>query len=171
MAGPAHYSMDEQITALKLAARIGSNAAARELGVSTSTINRFKHWNPKIWSDLMAAPDVPNARRQRTAESLEDLADAYTEREFEAADRAKKLIPRADAKELAALMKAMGSSRHYATAGGRAHRGEDVQVVEHNINFAALEQAAQAILNRGNGGPQLPMPVDNLAEAEEIDAD
>jgi hypothetical protein len=164
MAGAAHYSPAEQEAALRLAARIGVTAAARELGIAKSTINRFRHWNPELWSDLISGQEVATNRRQRTAESLEDLAEAYTEREFEALQRAEKLIKTADGKELAALMRAMGASRGVAHANSRAYRGEDVQTVEHNINFAALEQAAQAILARANPRPQL---VENLAEREE----
>lgn len=161
--GAAHYSLEEQKAALDLTAKIGITAAARELGTTRKTINRFRHWNPEYWSDLMAASDAAPARRTRTAESLEDLADAYTEREFEALERAEKLIKTADGKELAALMRAMGASRHAATAGARAHRGEDAQVIEHNINFEALERASQVILERANARPIL---VENLAEEE-----
>lgn len=144
----AHYTLEEQYAALDLTARIGITAAARELGMQRKTIGRFKGWNPEYWSDLVASPDYHPARRSRTAESLEDLADAYAAREFEAIERAAELIPDADAKGLAAIMRAMGSSRNTATAGGRAYRGEDAQVTEVNINFEALERAAQAILAR-----------------------
>lgn len=160
------YSDDEKRAALKLAAQIGTAPAARELGTYPGTIRRFRNQFPEFWSELIAGPDVAPARRQRAAESLEDLADAYTEREFEALEAAEALIKTADARELAMLMKAMGASRHAATAGGRAHRGEDVQHVEHNINFAALEMAAQAILERA--APPALLQVPNLAEAEEV---
>lgn len=161
--GAAHYTPDEQRAALELTAKLGITAASRELGITRKTINRFKHWNPELWSDLIAAPGAHVSRRSRTAESLEELADAYTEREFEALDRAEKLIKTADGKELAALMRAMGASRGVAHANSRAYRGEDVQHVEHNINFAALEMAAQAILQRA----EQPQLVENLAEREE----
>lgn len=159
--GIARYSDPEKEVALRLAARLGITAAARELGLSRKTIARFRDQMPEFWSDQMAAPDAAPARRTRSAESLEELADAYIEREFEATERAEKLIKTANGKELAALMRAMGASRGLATAGARAYRGEDVQHVEHNINFVALEKAAQAILDRS---PSPPILVENLAE-------
>lgn len=168
MSGVAKYSEDEQRSALRLAARVGMNAASRELGIARATIARFKTYQPEYWSDLAAGQDVAPKRRQRQAEDLEDLADAYTEREFEALQRAEKLIKTADGKELAALMRAMGASRGLATAGARGHRGEDTQHVEHNINFAQLEQAAQAILARATPAP--PILVENHAESTAEDA-
>lgn len=155
------YLDAEKEAALRLTAKIGITAAARELGLDRTTISRFRHQMPAFWSTLVSDSDVAPNRRRRIAEDLEDLSDAYTEREFEALTRAEKLIKTADAKELAAMMRAMGSSRHTASHGARAYRGEDVQVVEHNINFAALEQAAQAILERAT--PKT-LVVENLAE-------
>lgn len=169
MAGAAKYSEGEQLSTLRMAARIGVTATARELGMGRATIARFKTWHPEYWSDLISGQDVAPARKQRQAEDLEDLADAYTEREFEALQRAEKLIKTANSKELAALMRAMGASRGLATVGARGHRGEDVQRVEHNINFAQLEKAAEAILNRGYA-PELPLQVTNEAESTAEDA-
>lgn len=157
----AHYLPEEKEQALRLAARIGTSAAARELGTYPKTIRRFREQMPEFWSDLVANGEVAPARRQRQAESLEDLADAYVEREFAALERAEKLIPTADAKGLAALMRGMGGARGLATAGARAHRGEDAQVVEHNVNFEALERAAEAILA---SAPRTALPTPNLAE-------
>lgn len=156
------YTDDEKKAALELAARIGTRAAARELGTHPTSIRRFRDQLPEFWSDLMAGGDTRPYTRRRAADNLEDLAEQYTEREFEALDRAEKLIKTADAKELAALIKAMGGSRGVATAGARGYRGEDVQTVEHNINFDALERAAQVIIDRA----QPPVPVANLAEGE-----
>lgn len=153
--GVGHYLPQEKESALRLTAKIGITAAARELGLDRKTIARFREQMPEFWSELMANGDVAPSRRQRQAESLEDLADAYTEREFEALSRAEKLIKTASAKELAALMRAMGASRGLATVGARAHRGEDVQQVDHNINFPALEQAAMAILERAPKPPSI----------------
>lgn len=160
------YSDQEKKVALELASRIGSSAAARQLhiGGGSSRIAKWKSEFPEYWSDLQSGAHVAPARRSRTAENLEDLAEAYTDLEFEALKRAEKLIRSADAKGLAALMRAMGSSRNTATGGARAYRGEDVQTVEHNINFEALEKAAEAILARA---PAPPILVENLAEAEE----
>jgi transposase-like protein len=162
--GVARYHDNEKRSALQLAAQLGFSAAARELGVDRKTIQRFRDQMPEYWSELQSGPDAAPARRTRSAESLEDLADAYTEREFEALQRAEKLIKTADGKELAALMRAMGASRGLATAGARQYRGEDVHTVEHNINFAALEMAAQAILERA---PTPPILVENLAEKDD----
>lgn len=160
----ARYTDDEKRAALKLAARIGISAAARELGTYNKTIRRFRDQMPEFWSELVAHADVAPARRQRQAENLEDLADAYVEREFKAVEAADRLLDggELEAKELAALIKAMGSSRGLATAGARAHRGEDLQVVEHNINFAQLERAMETLLNSGSPQPALPTP--NLDE-------
>lgn len=160
----AFYTDEEKRAALRLTAKLGITAAARELGLQRRTISRFRDQMPEFWSELQANGDVAPSRRARTAQSLEDLAEAYTEREFEALQRAESLIKTADAKGLAALMRAMGTSRAHATVGARGYRGEDVQTVEHNINFAALEQAAQAILARANPTP--PLLVENLAEPE-----
>jgi hypothetical protein len=162
----ALYSEAEKKAALTLAAQIGTAPAARELGTYPMTIRRWRAQMPEFWSDLQSSEIGPQ-RRVRSAESLEDLAEAYTDREFEALQRAEKLIKTADGKELAALMRAMGSSRHAATHGARAYRGEDVQTVEHNINFEALERAAMAILERGTPQPALPLQVENLAEADD----
>jgi len=158
------YTKEEKEAALRLTASIGISAASRQLGVDRKTISRFREQLPEFWSTLVASGDVAPNRRRRTAESLEDLADAYTEREFEALQRAEKLIKTADGKELAALMRAMGASRGVATAGARGYRGEDAQVIEHNINFEALERAAEAILARAPRQAQLPIQVPNLAE-------
>lgn len=164
--GNARYTDEEKRAALRLAAKIGTNPAARELGIYGKTIRRFREQMPEYWSELLASPDAAPRRKERQAQSLEDLADAYTEREFEALQRAESLIKTADAKGLAALMRAMGASRGLATVGARAARGEDTQVVEHNINFAALERAAEAILSRASQ-PELPVHVENLAETED----
>jgi hypothetical protein len=162
--GVAHYTEDEKRAALRLAVRLGISGAARELHITRKTLHRFRDQMPEYWSELLQSPEAAPQRKQRSAESLEDLSDAYVEREFEAVERAGELISEADPKELAALIKAMGASRHGATIGARAHRGEDIQVVEHNINFAALEAAAAAILSRAPD-PQL-LQVENLAESE-----
>lgn len=162
------YLDDEKRAALRLAVKIGITAAARELGLHRKTVSRFRDQMPEYWQELVGPDHVAPHRRQRTAESLEELSDAYTEREFEALQRAEKLIKTSDPKELAALIRAMGSSRHAATHGARAYRGEDVQTVEHNINFAALEMAAQAILERAPARTLPIAPADATAEAVEL---
>lgn len=114
---------------------------------------------PEFWSDLRAGDRT--VHKTRVAQNLEDLADQYSSLEFEALERAEKLLPHTDAKELAALMKAMGASRGVATVGARGYRGEDHDVTELTINFPALEAAAEAILNRA---PQ-PRLVENTADS------
>lgn len=163
------YTDDEKRAALRLGARIGLRAAARELGTYPASIRRFREQMPEFWSELVAAGEVGPERRRRTAESLEDLADAYVDREFSALEVADRLLEddELDAKGLAALMRAMGASRGLATAGARGYRGEDVQTVEHNINFAALEMAAQAILERAQSPALPPIQVENVAQPDE----
>lgn len=156
------YTDDEKKAALQLAAKIGNAPAARQLTIGRESLRRWREEFPEFWSGLLVASDAPQ-RRQRAAENLEDLSDAYTEREFEALQRAEKLIKTADGKELAALMRAMGASRGLATAHARGYRGEDAQVIEHNINFEALERAAQAILARAPSPPPI-LVVENLAD-------
>lgn len=140
------YSEAEVKAALELAAAVGRNAAVRQLGISKSGFQAWTERYPQYWSDLQSGDR--QAQKRRIAGNLEDLADQYTALEFEALERAEKLIKTADAKELAGLIKAMGASRGLATVGARATRGEDVEHVEHTHNFPLLEQAAAAILER-----------------------
>lgn len=155
------YSDEEVHAALELGAAVGRNAAVRQLGISKSTFQAWTERHPQLWSDLQSGDR--QAQKRRIAGNLEDLADQYTSMEFEALERAEKLIKTADAKELAGLIKAMGASRGLATVGARATRGEDAQVIEHNINFGALEAAANAILERAKP-PALV--VENEAESD-----
>lgn len=159
--GP-EYSEAEQHAALELMATIGWNKAARHLGISKSTLHSWTLKHPELWSDLRAGDR--SVQKRRIAQNLEDLADSYSALEFEALDRAEKLIKTADPKELAALIKAFGSSRGVATVGARGYRGEDAQQVEHTIDFPALEAAANAILERANADSR-PLLVENLADA------
>lgn len=154
-----NYSDEEKKKALELGAAVGRNAAVRKLGISKASFQRWTEEFPEFWSDLRS--DRP-AQKSRVAQNLEDLADSYTSMEFEALERAEKLIKTADPKELAALIKAMGASRGVATVGARGYRGEDAQVIEHTIDFPALEKAAAAILGRAE--PQPALVVENEAE-------
>lgn len=147
--------------ALRLAASIGTRPAARELDLSTASLFKWKRDFPELWSSLTAGT-AEDDRTKRFASRLEDLADTYADLEVEAIDRAAKLIPRAEAKELAALMKGLSTGRATAITGARNVRGEPDSTTELNINFPALEQAMEVLLNGGN--PQQALPVPNEAE-------
>lgn len=164
--GQSPYTDAEKRAALELAAAIGTKPAARRLGITPHSIRNWREQFPEMWSDLRS--DAPK-RKTRAAENLEDLEEGYSALEFEAMDRAEKLIKTADAKELAALIKAMGSSRGLASVGARSYRGDDVQRIEHTIDFPALEAAAQAILRRAEDRPALE--VTNLAEERSANVD
>lgn len=153
------YTEAERKAALELGATIGRRAAIRRLGISPNSFQMWTEMYPEFWSSLRAGDR--EVQRTRVAQNLEDLADSYSDMEFEALARAEKLIKTADAKELAALIKAMGSSRGVATVGARGYRGEDHQVTEISIDFPALEAAAQRILE---SAPQPALPVVNEAE-------
>ena len=158
------YDEAQKKAALELGAAVGRNAAVRQLGIAKSTFQRWTEQYPEFWSDLRAGDR--EAQKHGFAQRLEDLADQYTAMEFAALERAEKLIRTADAKELAALVKAMGGSRGVATVGARGFRGEDHEVVDHNINFPQLERAVEAVLDRA--GPPPALPVRNEAEADVV---
>lgn len=160
---PKRYTEESKRAALELGAAVGRNAAIRQLGISKATFQRWTEEFPEFWSDLRAGDR--EAQKLGIAQRLEDLAEQYTSLEFEALERAEKLIKTADPKELAALIKAMGSSRGVATVGARGYRGEDAHTVDHNINFPALEAAANAILDRAESQPLL---VANEADVEPV---
>ena len=155
------YTDDEKKAALELGAAVGRNAAVRKLGISKASFQAWTEQFPEYWSDLRSGDR--EAQKHGFAQSLEDLAAQYTALEFQALERAEKLIKTADPKELAAMMKAMGASRGVATVGARGYRGEDTQHVEHDINFPALEAAAAAILERAE--ERQPILVENVAES------
>jgi hypothetical protein len=159
---PKRYDEAEHKAALELGAAVGRNAAVRQLGISKATFQSWTEKYPEYWSSLRAGDR--EAQKLGFAGRLEDLAEQYTSLEFDALERAEKLIKTADPKELAALIKAMGSSRGVATVGARGLRGEDAQHIEVTHDFPLLEQAAAAILERAN--PQPALVVENEAEAE-----
>lgn len=151
------YTEADTRAALELGARIGRRRAVQELGISSATFQKFTQRMPELWSDLKA--QNRQAYRESTAGALEELAEAYMETEAEAVERAATLLPQADAKETAALIKAMGSSRGVAIGNARGLRGETDSTSELNINFPALEQAMARILDA-----PAPLPVLNEAE-------
>ena len=144
-----HYTEDEQKAALELAAAIGPTAAGRQLDINRATIYKWAQVHAKLWSDLRAGD--PTVQRRNFAIRLEDLADRYGATENDLLDQidAGRHAPK-DAKEAAALLKAMSSGRMAAVAGARQMSGEP-ETVEHTINFPALEQAMERLL--GQGGP------------------
>lgn len=168
MAAPRpNYTDDEKKAALELAAAMGRRAAIRELGISSSAFQRWTEQFPEFWSDLRAGD--PEVQKRRFAQRLEDLAERYLGAEHDLLERVEdKLIPKADPKEAAALIKALGSSRMAATTGSRQIVPE-VERVEHNINFPALEQAMNAVLERANEQPALV--VENESEHGDRDPD
>jgi molybdenum-dependent DNA-binding transcriptional regulator ModE len=158
------YDEEEIHAALELAASVGPSAAARHLGVSRRSLYRWMEKYPRLWSDLHAGD--PQSGRRGVARRLEDLADRYLAAEHDLLEKVEDgKIEAKDAKEAAALLKAMGSSRHAAVAGVRAISGEP-DIATLNINFPALEQAMERLLE---GAPQPALPVPNLAEEVEPD--
>jgi hypothetical protein len=135
---------EQKETALEFAAIHGFRAAGRQLGVTHKTVMRWAEQLPEFWSNLKAGDR--ETQKQGFAARLEDLAEGYSAAEVEALDRALKLIPTADAKELAGLIKAMGSSRGLAVVNSRALRGEDADRLDVTINFGQLENAMEAVL-------------------------
>lgn len=156
---------DQRHAALELAATVGPAAAARHLGISRQSIYRWAELYPQLWSDLRAGD--PKAHRRGVAARLEDLTDRYAAAEHDLLLRVEEvLIEQAGPKEAAALIKALGSSRMAATAGMRVLTGEADQVVEHNINFPALEAAMERLLEGAPTTLALPIP-----EAEVVEGD
>jgi transposase-like protein len=157
------YAESERHAALELAASAGVSAAARELGLNRSTIYRWIDKYPKLWSDLKAGDRT--AGRRRIADRLEDLADRYAANEHDLLERIEDgTISAKDAKEAAALLKAMGSGRIGAIAGVRSITNES-ESLEVNINFPAIEAAMERLLD--SAAPPPALPVVNEAEADE----
>lgn len=158
------YSVEDRHAALELAATVGISPAARQLEISRRTIYRWIEMYPQLWSDLRAGD--PEAHKRGFAVRLEDLAARYAEAEHLALDRAEEVLAGASAKEIAAIIKAMGSSRQAATLGARTVMGEDRADVDVTINFPQIEQAMERLL--GAAGPAPALPVSN--EADVVDA-
>jgi hypothetical protein len=139
---PGTYVESDKLAALKLGAQIGISAAARELSINRKSFYRWIEEFPEQWSDLQK---VRSAR-------LDDLVDRYSSAEDKAIDRAIQLLDGEgdplDARDTAALIKAMGSSRQAATVGARQVRGDPDQTATLQVNFPALEAAAEALLQR-----------------------
>lgn len=158
------YSDADKRAALELAAAVGRRAAIRQLGISSSTFQRWTEELPELWSSLRAGDR--DAQRLGFAQRLEDLAESYTAAEFEALERAEKLLPKANAKELAALMKAMGASRGLATVGARAARGEDAERHEITIDFPQIEAVMERLLGGAPEQPALTVPNEAVKELQ-----
>lgn len=155
------YTEAEKKAALELAASIGLKPAADELGIGRATIFRWRNQMPAYWHSLLTGDQA--AQQHKIADNLEDLADAYAQGERIALERIVELLeaedeegkPALDAKEIAALTKAMGSSRGVANAGARAVRGNDQPSLSINVNILELEKAMERLLS-GATNPALP---------------
>lgn len=160
------FTREDKLAALALGGAIGRRAACKELGLSHSVFQRFTEEFPKEWSEAIQGRD-PEQIGKSLAAQFEELIEGYTEAEQEAITQALSLLKDKnadlDAKELAALIKAMGSSRGVAAVNARQARGEPDKNIDVNINFPQLEQAAEAILAKAPTAPALPAP--NLEES------
>lgn len=162
------YTDGEKRAALELAASIGLKPAAAQLGISNASIFRWRNEMTPYWHSLVTGDE--NARQHKIADNLEDLAAAYTEAEREAITQAYEKLEAGDldAKELAALIKAMGSSRGVAAAGARNIRGSDQPNFTLNINFADLETAMERLLDSARPRQlpphEAPETIDSTAE-------
>lgn len=138
---------------MELAVAIGRRAAVRQLGISNHTFQKWTVKYPQEWSDLRAGD--PDAQKNGFSKSLEELAHEYLAAEHDLLDKIAdgENAPK-DAKEAAALIKAMGSSRQAATVGSRTVVGA-ADLVEHTINFPALEQAMERLLDSAPSAPAL----------------
>lgn len=157
------FTKEEKLAGLALAGARGRRAACRELGLSHSVFQRWTEQFPKEWSEALQGRDGLEIGKS-LASQFEELIEGYTEAEQVAVKRALEALedPDIDAKEIAALIKAMGSSRGVAAVNARQARGEPDKSVDVNINFPQLEQAAEAILAKAPPTPALPVP--NLEE-------
>lgn len=157
------YTIDQKKAALELGAAMGRSAAVRQLSISKATFQAWTEEFPEYWTALREG-DL-EAQRLGFAKRLEDLADAYSALELAALERAEKLIPTADAKEVAGLIKAMGSSRGVASVQARAQRGDPSDIQEVRVNFPAIEAAIERVLERAEPVPALV--VTNLEESHD----
>lgn len=156
-----NYSDDEKKAALELAIAIGRREAVRQLNISPSAFQRWTQQFPQFWSDLKAGD--PEQQRKGFAKSLEDLAAEGMSVEHEALWRAHDQLKTSDPKETAAILKAAAASRQTAIIGAKQVLGEP-DVVEHNINFPAIEAAMERLLE-GHEPPALQV----ANEAEDVD--
>lgn len=154
---------EEEIRAVELAAVHGVKATAEHLGIGLKTLEGWcyrKH--RKQYSEFREGKI--SEWRAGFAAKMEDLAEQYGDAERVAAELALKQLQSGDldAKELAALIKSMGSSRTAAAATGSKARGEPDHKDILEINFPQLEQAMEAMLEGAAARRALPVP--NLAE-------
>lgn len=135
---------EEEIRAVELAAVHGAKATADKLGIKPKTL---ENWCYRKYRKQYAEfrEGKMSEWRSAFAANMEDLAEQYGEAEKLAVEEALKLLRSGDvdAKEIAALVKSMGSSR--ATAASTAHRarGEHDHKDVLEINFPQLEQALE----------------------------
>jgi hypothetical protein len=162
MPSESKHLEEEKKAALEFTISYGVSAAAKEFGVARKTIWNWQQEFPEYWSSLRAGDR--EVQKQHFAQRLEDLSEHYSALELEALARAETLIKKADPKELAALIRAMGASRGVSAAGARSFRGDDAQRLEIDVNFPMLEAAANAILERAKPAPLL---VENVEDADD----
>lgn len=156
-------SEEDAKAALVLAAQIGTRAASRELGHSATSITNWKRRYPQFWSNLIGETTTEQVA-ERLANRVDEIADLYADVEVEAIDRAAKLLPRADGKETAALLKAISQGRTTAVSTSGRLRGEPDERHEHTISFTQLENALARFEElAAPSAPELPEYVENEA--------
>lgn len=145
---------EDKLRAVELAAVHGITSTAEKLGLELKTLESWCYRSHrKQYAEFREGK--MSEWRSSFAAGMEDLAEKYGEAETLAVEQALKLLRSGDvdAKEIAALVKSMGSSR--ATAASTAHRarGDADSKSELEINFPALEQAMEALLGRKGPTP------------------
>jgi hypothetical protein len=162
------FTQDQKLKAVELAAIHGISKTAESLNIKRETLKTWCYVNFRSEYSEFRTGKLSDWRMEFAAE-MEDLQQNYASAETMALDRALEILqatgeegdPKPDAKDVAALIKGMGAARASATTTATRARGEPDQIHEHQLNFAAVEQAAEAILAKYG-----PPPIEG--EAEEI---
>jgi transposase len=152
------YTEEEMFAVLELAATTSIKNAARVTDVARNTIYRWIDRYPDKWSDLVVDP---TKGKRKVAQKLDVLVERYTAVEHEMLNDLEKRETPQDPKELAAVLKAVGSNRQAAVAGSRSISG-DPEVHEHNVNFPAIEALMADML--ASVKPPAALPVPNEAD-------
>jgi transposase len=148
------YTEEEMLAVLELAATTSIKNAARVTSVTRNTIYRWIDRYPERWSALVVEPS-------RGKRKVAVLVERYTELEHDMLEDLEKRDTPEDPKELAAVLKAVGSNRQAAVAGSRSISG-DPEVHEHNVNFPAIEALMADML--ASVKPPAALPVPNEAD-------
>jgi transposase len=138
------YTEEEMLAVLELAATTSIKNAARVTSVTRNTIYRWIDRYPERWSALVVEP---SRGKRKVAQKLDVLVERYTELEHDMLEDLEKRDTPEDPKELAAVLKAVGSNRQAAVAGSRSISG-DPEVHEHNINFPQIEAMMARMLEQ-----------------------